>query len=519
MQLSTPITNSPAPKQGSQKLRRGFGGLTAAAILAGAAAFSLAPCGTASAEGALKSAPVNQVFGTAPVSFADLAEKVKPAVVSISVKGKVKTVSRKFGGKQAPLPGIPKDSPFREFFKKFNEQPGGMPNTRPTQAQGSGFIISEDGYVVTNNHVIDDASEITVVLDDRTKVKAKLIGTDPRTDIALLKLEGKRKYKFVGFSKKASRVGEWVMAVGNPFGLGGTVTVGIISAKSRDIGSGPYDYLQIDAAVNRGNSGGPAFDLSGNVVGVNTAIFSPSGGNVGIAFAVPAALVTQVVADLKSQGTVSRGWLGVHIQNVTEDIAASLGMAKAGGALVTKVMADGPAGRDGIIVGDTIIAVNNMKIENSRDLARKIADLDPKTTAKIKVLRQGSEKVVGVRLGLFPGTKKLASLEKAEPVKPDTKKVKSLGMSLTSAASAASGAPGDKHTGALVTEIDPTSEAAVKGIQRGDVIMEVAGIDVRSPGDVTRGVKKAKSLGRKAVLLRIKSGDRQRYVALPLKKS
>ena len=261
--------------------------------------------------------------------------------------------------------------------------------------------MSADGYVVTNNHVIDDASKITVVMNDRTEVEATLIGTDPRTDIALLKLKGSKTYPFVKFATKPARVGEWVLAVGNPFGLGGTVTAGIISAKNRDIGSGPYDYLQIDAAVNRGNSGGPAFDLSGDVVGVNTAIFSPSGGNVGIAFAVPAALVAEVVADLKSGGSVSRGWLGVHIQNVTDDIAASLGMDLAHGALVTKVMPDGPAARDGIIVGDTIVAVNNLKVKDSRDLARKVADLDPKTTAQIKVLRQGREKVLGVRLASF----------------------------------------------------------------------------------------------------------------------
>ena len=389
------------------------------------------------------------------------------------------------------------------------------PRIRPSQAQGSGFIISADGYVVTNNHVIDDASKITVVLDDRSEVEAKVIGVDPRTDIALLKLEGKRKYPFVKFTTKPIRVGEWVLAVGNPFGLGGSVTAGIVSARGRDIGSGPYDYLQIDAAVNRGNSGGPAFNLAGDVVGVNTAIFSPSGGNVGIAFAVPASLVSQVIADLKSQGSVSRGWLGVHIQNVTDDIAASLGMDQAYGALVTKVMADGPAARDGLVVGDTIIAVNDLKVADSRDLARKIADLDPKTTARIKVLRQGNEKVVGVRLGLFPDNKKLAKLQKNEPVEPVTKKVVSLGMSLTSAAAAG----GDNQPGALVTEIEPDSQAAGKGVQPGDVILEVAGITVKLPGDVQRGVKKARSMGRKAVLFRIKSGERERYIALPLKKS
>lgn len=489
---------------------RGGKALTSAAMVMAVAALVLAPVGPANAE----RARVGTQFGLAPVSFADLVEKVKPAVVSISVKGGVKTVSKKFGRGGDPFPGLPKNSPFRDFFKKFENPRGHGFRKRPTRSQGSGFIISSDGYVVTNNHVIDDAKVITVILDDRTKVKAKLVGTDPRTDIALLKMEGNRTYPFVKFATEPARVGEWVMAVGNPFGLGGTVTVGIVSARGRDIGSGPYDYLQIDAAVNRGNSGGPAFNLDGKVIGVNTAIFSPSGGNVGIAFAVPAAIVSDVVNELRSRGTVSRGWLGVHIQNVTEDIAASIGMDKAYGALVTKVMEDGPAARDGIRVGDTIIAVNNQKVADSRDLARKIAGLDPKTRAQIKVLRQGREKVVGVRLGLFPDNKKLVKLERRDEMPSRPEKVKSLGMSLTSAALAG----GDGQKGALITEIDPDSEAASKGIQQGDVIVEVAGIEVNSPSDVTRGVKKAKRMGRKAVLLRIKTGERQRYLALPLKK-
>ncbi len=495
---------------------RGRKRFTTAAMVMGFAAFALAPVGSAHAEAARDGSALVAPFLGAPLSFADLARKVKPAVVSISVKGDVKTVSRELPGGRDAFPGLPKDSPFREFFKKFNQDPRANPNLRrrPTQSQGSGFIISADGYVVTNNHVIDDAKKITVTMDDRTKVTAKVIGTDPRTDIALLKMEGKRSYPFVKFAKKPAQVGEWVLAVGNPFGLGGTVTAGIVSARGRDIGSGPYDYLQIDAAVNRGNSGGPAFNLSGDVVGVNTAIFSPSGGNVGIAFAVPAAIVTDVVSELKSRGSVSRGWLGVHIQNVTDDIAASMGMDDAHGALVTKVMPDGPAARDGIQVGDTIIAVNNLKIEDSRDLARKIAGLDPKTSAKIKVFRQGREKVVSVRLGLFPDNKKLAKLDRTDPKPSVPEKVKSLGMSLTSAALAG----GKEQTGALITEIESGSEAANKGIQQGDVIVEVAGIAVNTPSDVERGVKKAKKLGRKAVLLRIKSGERQRYLALPLKK-
>ena len=255
--------------------------------------------------------------GNAPISFADLVQKVSPAVVSINVKGENKVAENE----DMPIPGmpdIPEDSPLYDFFKQFKK---GMPNSGPQRpapslAQGSGFFISPDGYVVTNNHVVEDADEITVTMDNGDKYPAKLVGSDPRTDVALVKVTTEKTFPHVDFSSKDPRVGDWVLAVGNPFGLGGTVTAGIISAHNRDIGSGPYDFLQIDAAVNRGNSGGPSFDLDGKVVGMNTAIFSPSGGNVGIAFAVPAELVKEVVGQLKTHGTVDRGWLGVVIQNV-----------------------------------------------------------------------------------------------------------------------------------------------------------------------------------------------------------
>jgi serine protease Do len=457
-------------------------------------------------------------YGRAPLSFADLVAKVSPAVVSINVKGDVKVADNE----QIPgLPDLPEDNPLYDFFKQFRK---GMPQQgpakpTPTLAQGSGFFISPDGLVVTNNHVVEDAEDITVTLESGDKYPAKLIGTDPRTDVALVKVNAPGKtFPFVEFSGKDPRVGDWVLAVGNPFGLGGTVTAGIISAHNRDIGSGPYDYLQIDAAVNRGNSGGPSFDLDGKVVGMNTAIFSPSGGNVGIAFAVPAALVKEVVSELQSHGTVDRGWLGVVIQNVSEDIADSIGMQEAKGAMITKVTEDGPAAKQDLKAGDVIVEVNGEKIDDSRDLARKIAELHPDTDVKLSIVRYGEKREVTMRLGTFPSNKKLAALEEE---KPDTgEQMKDLGLSLAPAGKF----PGAGDEGVVITEVDPASDAADKGLKPGDVILQVAGVTVSEPSDVAAGVKKALD-GAKTekdtvkVLMQVKSGDQMRFVALSLKKA
>ena len=457
-------------------------------------------------------------YGRAPVSFADLVAKVSPAVVSINVKGDVKVADNE----EIPgMPDLPEDNPLYDFFKQFKK---GMPQQGPSKpmpslAQGSGFFISPDGYVVTNNHVVEDAEDITVTLEGGEKFTAKLVGTDPRTDVALIKVNAPGKtFPFVEFSSKDPRVGDWVLAVGNPFGLGGTVTAGIISAHNRDIGSGPYDYLQIDAAVNRGNSGGPSFDLDGKVIGMNTAIFSPSGGNVGIAFAVPAALVKEVVEELQSHGSVDRGWLGVVIQNVTDDIADSVGMAEAKGAMVTKVTEDGPAAKKDIKPGDVIVEVNGDKIDDSRDLARKIAELNPDTDVDLSIVRYGEKRHVNMKLGTFPSNKQLAALEEE---KPDTgEQLKDLGLSLAPAAKF----PGAGEEGVVITEVDPQSDAADKGLKPGDVILEVAGVTVSNPSDVAAGVKKAMD-GAKTdkdtvkVLMQVKTGDQTRFVALSLKKA
>ncbi|HWM30736.1 MAG TPA: Do family serine endopeptidase [Methyloceanibacter sp.] len=465
-------------------------------------------------------------FGRAPLSFADLVEKVSPAVVSINVKGDVKMAD---GGDMPQIPGmppgmpnIPEDNPLYEFFKQFRK---GMPQQGPSKpnpslAQGSGFFISPDGFLVTNNHVVEDADDITVTLGDNEKFSATMVGSDPRTDVALLKVtpNGKQ-FPYVEFSSKTPRVGDWVLAVGNPFGLGGTVTAGIISAHNRDIGSGPYDYLQIDAAVNRGNSGGPSFDLEGKVIGMNTAIFSPSGGNVGIAFAVPAGLVQDVVEQLKTHGSVDRGWLGVVIQNVSDDIADSIGLPEAKGAMVTKVTEDGPAAKEDIKAGDVIVEVNGDKIDDSRDLARKIAELQPNTDVKLSIMRYGDTREVGMKLGAFPTAKKLAALEEDKPA--DTgEQMKDLGLSLAPAAKF----PGAGEEGVVITEVDPESDAAEKGLKPGDVILQVAGVTVSAPGDVAEGVKQAMNSAKTdkdtvKVLMQVKSGDQTRFVALSLKKA
>lgn len=480
----------------------------------------------AAAETATTQHTIDTPYGPAPLTFADIVRKVTPAVVSINVKSDAKVAENDESPESDQIPGmpdLPEDNPLYDFFKQFRKNmPQHEAKPHPMLAQGSGFFISPDGFIVTNNHVVEDAEGITVTLENGDKYPAKLIGTDPRTDVALIKVNTTRKtFPFVEFETKDPRVGDWVLAVGNPFGLGGTVTAGIISAHNRDIGSGPYDYLQIDAAVNRGNSGGPSFDLDGKVIGVNTAIFSPSGGNVGIAFAVPAALVQEVVTQLKATGTVDRGWLGVVIQNVSDDIADSIGMKEAKGAMITKVTEDGPAAKQDLKPGDVIVAVNGDKIEDSRDLARKIAELHPNTPVKLSIVRYGEKREVTMNLGTFPNNKKLASIEED---KPDTsgQQMKDLGLSLAPAAKL----PGAGDEGVAITKVDPSSDAADKGLKPGDVILQVAGVDVSAPADVAEGVKKAMANAKTGtekdtvkVLMQVKSGDQTRFVALSLKKA
>ena len=480
---------------------------------------------------------VQTPFGRAPLTFADIVDRVKPSVVSIHVTGGGNKTAQAQAPGQKGTPGRPNTPPgtrpqlpegtpeeLRKFFEEFFGRggpgapggPGGSPT--PSLAQGSGFVISDDGYIVTNNHVIENGSKIEVSFDEQSKLEATLIGTDQRTDLALLKIKdtGGRRLPFVKFAQKETRVGDWVLAVGNPFGLGGTVTAGIVSALARDVGSGPYDFLQIDAAVNRGNSGGPTFNLEGEVVGVNTAIFSPSGGNVGIAFAVPAKTALDVIGQLRQSGSVSRGWLGVVIQNVDEDMAGALGVDGKRGALIKDVTASGPAANSGLKNGDLILSINGDKINDSRDLARKVAAFAPNTSIDVRVLRSGKEQSVPVQLGDFKNAQTAAAtpgLPKPETTKPVTAIPNDLGLTFAPAT------PGKgSKDGLAIASVETGSDAAAKGLRTGDVIIEVGGQAVQSSDDVNGGIAEAKKLGRRAVLLRVKSGTETRFVAVQMKK-
>jgi serine protease Do len=476
--------------------------------------------------------------GTAPVladavrvqapqvpSFADVVANVSPAVVSVRVKAKIQPAADDgpgFSFGPNGMDNLPPDHPMSRFFKQFRgfgDQNG--PQARPDRrgnnakprpvAQGSGFFISEDGYVVTNNHVVDEGTAFTVVTNDGKELDAKLIGTDPRTDLAVLKVDSGDKFTYVDFADDASvRVGDWVVAVGNPFGLGGTVTAGIISARGRDIGAGPYDdFIQIDAAVNRGNSGGPAFDLNGRVVGINTAIFSPSGGNVGIAFAIPASTAKQVVQDLIKDGTVARGWLGVEIQPVSKDIADSLGLQSEKGALVSAAQDAGPAKKAGILAGDIITQVNGKDVESTRDLAKLVAGYAPGSTVDVSLWRKGKTETVKVNLGELPKADQQASADDQSAPASPTDSLADLGLTVTRS---------DDGKGLVVTDVDPDSDAADRGIQAGDVITAVNSEEVGSATDVTKAMEQAQKAGRKSVLVQISRNDSNRFVALPLAK-
>jgi|KBSSwiStaDraftv2_1062776.scaffolds.fasta_scaffold103779_3 serine protease Do len=449
----------------------------------------------------------------APVGFADIVEKVKPAVISVRVKVDGGAQTSGLGSNDVP-PGL------REFFRRFGmpdvpDGQEGMPRGRGRNVitgQGSGFIISADGYAVTNNHVVEKAESVQVTTDDGKIHNAKVIGTDPRTDLALIKVED-GPFPYVKLSDKSPRIGDWVLAVGNPFGLGGTVTAGIVSARGRDIGASAYDdFIQIDAPVNKGNSGGPTFDTDGNVIGVNTAIFSPSGGSVGIAFAIPADTVSGVVSQLKEHGSVTRGWIGVQIQPVTQDIADSLGLKKAEGALVAEPQANSPAQKAGIEAGDIITAVDGKEIKDARDLAKRIGALAPKTSVKLTVMHKGSEKTVNLTLGELPNTKEARAGTQDSDNDADVGK---LGLTLAPAARVA----GSGAEGVVVTGVDSGGIAADHGFSTGDVILEVAGKSVSTPADVRDVVASARTEGKRTVLLRVKKGDNTRFVALPLIRS
>ena len=449
-----------------------------------------------------------------PVGFADIVEKVKPAVISVRVKVNAGPQNSSFEGQ------LPQG--FERFFRRFGEDMNPdnrgmpeMPQRGPRQrssGQSSGFFISADGYAVTNNHVVDRAEEVEVQTDDGKTYSAKVIGTDPRTDLALIKVEGGN-FPYAKLADRSPRIGDWVLAVGNPFGLSSTVTAGIVSARGRDIGAGPYDdFLQIDAPVNKGNSGGPTFDIDGHVVGVNTAIYSPSGGSVGIAFAIPASTVDSVVKQLRDKGSVTRGWIGVQIQPLTKDIADSMGLKNTEGALVAEPAPNSPAVKAGIQSGDVIVAVNGEKIANARELTRRIGGMAPGSSIKLSLLQGGAEKTVNLTLGELPAQAALNrrggdGQQRNAPGAEDMM----LGLQLAPAASVA----GSGKDGVVVTRVMPDGPAAERGFKTGDVILEVAGKPVANPADVRKALEDARKDNKRTVLMRVKSGEGTRFVVLP----
>jgi serine protease Do len=502
----------PAPKSRTLSARRlvllaGVAGLGATVLLGGA--------GVLPQPASPLSAVAYAQGVERPMGFADIVEKVKPAVISVRVKVASGPQMMGFQG-DTPLPPN-----VERFFRRFGLPEGATPEQRraPREhlvtGQGSGFFISADGFAVTNNHVVDKAETVQVTTDDGKTYTAKVIGTDPRTDIALIKVDGRSDFPYVRLAEKAPRIGDWVLAVGNPFGLGGTVTAGIVSARGRDIGAGPYDdFVQIDAPVNKGNSGGPTFDVDGNVIGVNTAIFSPSGGSVGIAFAIPAPTVKSVVAQLKDNGKVTRGWIGVQIQPVTEEIADNLGLKNPQGALVAEPQANGPATKAGIMAGDVITAVNGNPVKDARDLARQIGSLTPGSTAKLTVWRKGEEKTFSISLGELPNQRE-ARANMPDSSGPEGTDVPRLGLTVVPAGQVA----GSGSEGVVVTDVDPNGLASDQGFKTGDVILEVGGKKVANPSDVRSALKDAQKDGKRTILMRVKSGEATHFVAMPLGKA
>ncbi len=460
-----------------------------------------------------------------PGSFANLAEKLLPAVVNISTTQVIK-------GRSGPtMPQLPPGSPFEEFFKEFmdrNQQQGEQRRQRNATSLGSGFVVdigkNGDAYIITNNHVIEGADEITVILQDNDRLKAELVGRDVKTDIAVLKVKSKDKMVAVGFGNSDdARVGDWVMAIGNPFGLGGTVTAGIISARGRDIQSGPYDnFIQTDASINRGNSGGPLFDMQGKVVGINSAIYSPSGGSVGIGFAIPSSGAQPIITQLIKFGVVKRGWLGVHIQGVTEEIAETLGLKKARGALVASLVDNGPAKKSGIKVGDVILKFDGKPVPRMRKLPRIVAETEVDKPVKVLVWRDGKEITVNVTIGVL-NEEKMASANPEDVKKQretNEETVSTLGMTLGAAIPSVR----EKFKldagsrGVVVIEVADDGAAFEKGVRPGDMIVEVSQQEVTTPAQVISRVNSARKKGEKRILLLLEGQSGLRFVAVSINK-
>jgi serine protease Do len=441
-------------------------------------------------------------------SFAPLIDRVKASVVSVKVKMDADDGDSESASGQ--MDNLPPE--IQKFFKQFGGgqfNGGAMPEGRHPMmmGEGSGFFVSADGYIVTNNHVVQKAKTVTVTTQDGKTLDAKVIGTDPKTDLALIKVNEAGDYPFVAFSKETPRIGDWVVAIGNPYGLGGTVTAGIVSAEGRDIGDGPYDrFIQIDAPINRGNSGGPTFNMKGEVVGVNTAIYSPSGGSVGIGFAIPSTTADTVIASLEHGGVVPRGYLGVNIQPVTPEMAESMGMKTAKGAIVAEAMPGTPAAEAGIKPGDVITKLNGQAVDDASDLTRRIGSFKPSDKVELTYLRDGSETTAQITLA----DQKNETVAKADGSQSQ-KEQGALGIQIAPAKN------GDK--GVAIVGVDPNGTAAEQGLAEGDIILDVAGKPVSSPADVKAGIANARSQGKKAVMMRIQTADGARFVAVPFPKA
>ena len=483
--------------------------LMASAIATGAVGFGLGSSKLQLISPALAEAV--KVEAPAAFSFGDVVEAVSPAVVSVRVEAALQPANHNgYGFDRRSSPG--RDFGLEDFFRNFpnlrpdnrgGERQNPRNKRRHGMSQGSGFFVSEDGFVVTNNHVIENGSKFTVVMADGSELDASLIGSDPRTDLAVLKVEATQKFTYVDFGDARPRTGDWVVAVGNPFGLGGTVTAGIVSAHGREIGASRYDdFIQIDAAVNKGNSGGPAFNLKGEVIGVNTAIYSPSGGNVGIAFAIPAALANEVVDDLINNGEVVRGWLGVQIQPVTDEIAESLGLEFSNGAIVTNPQNGSPADKAGIEAGDVIASVDGKSIKGPRELAKTIGSYDPDAVIQLEVWRDGEKQLLDVTLGELESAQNAGEKPSVKPAK-----FSKLGLELETL---------PEGNGVLVRDVKPGSKAAKRGIRPGDVVVSVNGEEISSSTDMENRLDAASQKGRKSALLQIERQGNALFVPLPV---
>ncbi|MGE4373969.1 MAG: DegQ family serine endoprotease [Xanthobacter sp.] len=475
-------------------------------------------CATPLAAPLLLPQPARAAATKGPDTVADVAEKVMDAVVNIS------TAQNVAASRSVPVPELPPGSPFEDFFEDFfrhRQEDGESGGPRRVSSLGSGFVIDPAGLIVTNNHVIADADEIYANFNDGTKLKAELVGRDTKTDLALLRVKPEKPLTAVSFGdSERLRVGDWVMAIGNPFGLGGTLTVGVVSARNRDINSGPYDnFIQTDAAINRGNSGGPLFDMEGKVVGINTAIISPSGGSIGIGFAVPSSTAEPILAQLEQFSEVRRGWIGVRIQPVTDDIAEAMELPSSEGALIGVVDKDGPAAKAGLQAGDVILSFDGKPIRTVRDLTRTVADTMVGKTARIEIIRKGKPQTLSLQVARMPAEKEAAGKPDAPSKEKATAPRKMLGLELSAMTEELRQRFNIQSSiqGVVITHVDENSPAAEKGLVPGLIIMQAGPEPAKTPDDVEQRIDQLQKNGKRAILLLVSDGEgEQEFITLPL---